>query len=58
MPPKKFTRTQLRFTDICESDHTLQGAASIVKSTTALVLLQKETDGDDEDDFYGELGGQ
>jgi hypothetical protein len=56
MPPKKFTRTQLRVTDIHESDDTLQAAASIAERTTATGLL--EADIDDDDDRYDYLGGQ
>jgi len=56
MPPKKFTSTQLRVTDIHESDNTLQAAASTAERTTPTVLPQAEID--DDDDLYDDLGGQ
>jgi hypothetical protein len=56
MPPKKFTRTQVRVTDIQESDDTLQAAASIAERTTPMVLPEAEMD--DDDDLYDDLGGQ
>jgi hypothetical protein len=56
MPPKKFTRTQLRVTNIHESDHTLQAAASTAERTTPTVLPEPEID--DDDDLYDDLRGQ
>jgi hypothetical protein len=56
MPPKKFTRTQLRVTDIHESDDTLQPAPSTAKRTTPMVLPEAEIDIDN--DLYNDLGGQ
>jgi hypothetical protein len=56
MPLKKFTRTQLRVTDIHESDDTLQAAASTAERTTPTVLPEAEID--DDDDLYDDLGGQ
>jgi len=38
MPPKKFTRTQLRVADIHDSDDTLQTVASIGERATPAVL--------------------
>jgi hypothetical protein len=58
MPPKKFTRTQLRVTDIHESDDTLQAAASTAERATPTVILPAEIDDDDDDDLYDDLGGQ
>jgi len=58
MPPKKSTRTQLRVTDIHESDDTLQAAASTTERATPTVLPQAEIDDDDDDDLYDDLGGQ
>jgi len=58
MPPKQFTRTQLRVTDIHESDDTLQAAASTAKRTTPTVFPAAEIDNDDDDDLYDVLGGQ
>jgi len=55
MPPKKFTRTQLRVTHIHESDDTLQAAASTAERTTPTVLLEAEIDNDD--DLYDDLRG-
>jgi len=56
MSPKKFTRTQLRITDIHESDDTLQAVASTAERTTPPVLPEAEID--DDDDPYDDLGGQ
>ena len=56
MPPKKFTRTQLRVTDIHESDDTLQAAASTAKRTTPTVLPEAEID--DDNDLQDDLEGQ
>jgi len=56
MPPKKSTRTQLRVTDIHESDDTLQAAASTAGRTTPTVLPEARID--DDDDLYDDLGGQ
>jgi len=56
MPPEKFTRTQLRVTDIQESDDTLQAAASTAKRTTPTVLPEAEID--DDHDLYNDFGGQ
>jgi hypothetical protein len=55
MPPKKFTRTQLRVTDIHGSDDTLQAAASTAERITPTVLPEAEIDNDD--DLYDDLGG-
>jgi hypothetical protein len=55
MPPKKVTRTQLRVTDIHESDDTLHAAASTAECTTPTVLLEAEIH--DDDDLYDDLGG-
>jgi hypothetical protein len=56
MPPKKFTRTQLRVTDIHECDDTLQSAASTAEPTTPTVLPEAEID--EPNDLYEDLGGQ
>ena len=56
MPPKKFTRTQLRVADIHDSDDTLQTAASIGERATPAVLPEAEID--DDDDLDDDLGGQ
>jgi hypothetical protein len=56
MPPKKFTRTQLRVTDTHESDDTLQAAASRAERTTPRVLPEVEIDNDN--DLYHDLRGQ
>jgi hypothetical protein len=56
MLPKKLTRTQLRVTDIHESDDTVQVAASTAEHTTPTVLLEAEID--DDDSHYDDLGGQ
>jgi hypothetical protein len=56
MPPKKFTRSQLRVTDIHESNDTLQAAASTAERTTPMVLPEAEIDLDD--DLYDDLGVQ
>jgi hypothetical protein len=58
MPPKMFTRTQLRVTDIHKSDDTLQAAASTAEHTTPTVLLEAEIDDDDDDVLYNNLRGQ
>jgi len=58
MPPKTFTRTQLRVTDIHESDDILQAAASTAERTTPTVLPEAEIEDDDDDDLYDDLGGQ
>jgi len=58
MPPKKSTRTQLRVTNIHQSDDTLQPAASTTKRATPTVLLEAEIDDDDDDILYDDLGGQ
>jgi len=58
MPPKKSTRTQLRVTDIHESDDTLQAAASTAERATPTVLQEAEIDHDDDDDLYDDLGAQ
>jgi len=60
MPPKKFTQTQLRVTDMHESDDTLQAAASTAKCTTATFLPDAEIeDHDDVDnDFDNDPGDQ
>jgi hypothetical protein len=58
MPPVKFTRTQLRITDIHESANTQQAAASTAKHTTPRVLPEAGIEDDDDDDFYHDLGGQ
>jgi hypothetical protein len=55
MPPNKFTRTQLRSTEIRESDDTLQAAALTAKRTTPTFLPEAEID--DDDDLYDDLGG-
>jgi hypothetical protein len=54
--PKNFTRTQLRVTDIHESDDTLQAEASTAEHTTPTVL--PEAGIDDDDDLENDLGGQ
>jgi len=56
MPPKKFTRTQLRITDIHDSDDTLQAAVSIGERATPAVLAGAEID--DDDDLDDDLGDQ
>lgn len=56
MPPEKFTRTQLRVTDIHESDDTLQAAASTAERTTSIVLPAAKID--DDDDLNDDLRGQ
>jgi len=56
MPPKKFTRTQLRIADIHDSDDTLQTAASIVERATAAVVPKAKID--DENDPDDDLGDQ
>jgi len=48
MPPKKFTRTQLRVADIHDSDDTLQTAALIGERATPAVSPEAEIE-DDED---------
>jgi hypothetical protein len=53
MPPKKFTRTHLRITNIHESDDTLQAAASTAERTTPTVVPEAEIDIDD--DLYCDL---
>jgi len=54
MPPKKFTRTQLRIADIHDSDDILQTAVSIGERATRAVLPEAEID--DEDDLDDDLG--
>jgi hypothetical protein len=44
MPPKKSTRTQLRVTDIHESEDTLQVVALTAERTTPTVLLEADID--------------
>jgi hypothetical protein len=56
MPPKKFTRTQLRMADIHDSDVTLQTEASIGERATPAGLPQAEID--DDDDLDNDLGDQ
>jgi hypothetical protein len=56
MPPKKFTRTQLRVTAIHETDDTLQAAASTAEHTTPTVLPEAVIE--DDDDLDDDLGGQ
>jgi len=56
MPPKKFTRTQLRVTNIHESDDSLQAAASTAERTTPTILPEAKMD--DDHDLYDDLGGQ
>jgi hypothetical protein len=51
-----FTRTQMRVTDIHESDDTLKAAASTTERTTRTVLPEAEIDDDDHDDLYDDLG--
>jgi len=46
MPAKKFTRTQLRVTDITESDDTLHAAVSTAECTTPTLLQEAEIDHD------------
>jgi len=59
MPLKRFTRTQLRITDIHDSDDTLQTAASIGERATPAVLLEAEIDDDNDlDDDLGDQGGE
>jgi len=58
MPPEKFTRTQLRVTDMYESDDTLQVAASTAEHTTPTVLLEAGNDHDGDEDLYDDLRGQ
>jgi hypothetical protein len=58
MPPKKFATTQLRVTDMHESDDTLQAAALTAERTTPTVLLEAEIDDDDDGDLYEYLAGQ
>jgi len=54
MPPKQFTRTQLRVAAIHASDDTLQTAASIGERATPAVLPEAEID--DDDDLQDDLG--
>ena len=56
MPPKNFTRTQLRVADIHDSDDTLQTAASIGERAAPAVLPEAEID--DDDDLDDDLGYQ
>jgi len=56
MPPKKFTRTQLRVVDIHASDDTLQSAASIAERATPAVSPEAEID--DDNDLDDDLGAQ
>jgi len=56
MPAKKFTRFQLRVTDIHKSDDTLQAAASTTERTIPMVLPEAKIDDDDDDDLYDDLG--
>ena len=56
MPPKKFTRTQLRVADIHDSDDTLQTAASIGERATPAVLPEAEIA--DDNDLDDDLGDQ
>jgi hypothetical protein len=56
MPPKKFTRTQLRVADIHDSDDTLQTAASIGEHATPAVLPEAKID--DDDDLNDDLRDQ
>jgi len=56
MPPKKFTRTQLRVADIHDSDDTLQTAASIAERATPAVF--PDADIDDDNDLDDDLGDQ
>ena len=59
MPPKKFTRTQLRVADIHDSDDTLQTAASMGERATPAVLPEAEIDDDDDlDDDLGDQGDE
>jgi len=44
MPMKKITRTQLRITDIHESDDTLQAAASTSEHNTPTLFPEAEID--------------
>jgi len=44
MPPKKFTGTQLRVTDIHDNNDTLQTVALIAKCATTAVLPEAEID--------------
>jgi len=54
----KFTNTQLRVTDIHDSDETLQTAAAIAKCSTPAVVPQAENEYNDDDDLYKELAVQ
>jgi len=59
MPPKKFTRTQLRIAVIHDSDDTLQTAASIGERATPAVLPEAEIDDDDDlDDDLRDQGDE
>jgi len=59
MPPKTFTRTQLRVADIHGSDETLRTAASIAERATPAVLPEAEIDYDDDlDDHLGDQGNE
>jgi hypothetical protein len=58
MSPKKFTRTQLRVTDMHDSNDTLQTAASLAERATSAVLPAAEIHDEDADDLYEDLGGQ
>jgi len=59
MPPKKFTRTQLRVADIHDCDDTLQTAASMGERATPAVLPGAEIDDDDDlDDDLGDQGDE
>jgi len=48
MPPKKFTRTQLRTADIHDSDDILQRAASMAVRATPAVIPEAEIDVDND----------
>jgi hypothetical protein len=57
IPSKEFTRTQLRVTDIHDSDDTLQRVASIAERTTPTILLEVDIDVDDDHNLDDESGG-
>jgi len=58
MPPKKFTRNQLRVTDIHQSDDSLQGAALTAEMHYFKRRPTVRDCDDDDDDLYYALGGE
>jgi hypothetical protein len=55
MPSKKSIRTQLRVTDINESDDTLQAAASTTERATLKFLPEAKIDNDNDNELYDDL---